>query len=28
MTHSGSCFLKSAWASVGGYRAKPEDRLV
>jgi glycosyltransferase involved in cell wall biosynthesis len=24
MTHSGSCFLKVAWAAVGGYRRKAE----
>ncbi|HIJ87345.1 MAG TPA: glycosyltransferase [Desulfuromonadales bacterium] len=28
MTHSGSCFLKSAWETVGGYYADKSKRLV
>lgn len=28
MTHSGSCFLKSAWAIVGGYRPIKSERVV
>jgi len=28
MTHSGSCFLKSAWAVVGGYRPDKSERIV
>jgi glycosyltransferase involved in cell wall biosynthesis len=28
MTHSGSCFLKSAWEAVGGYRPDKRQRLV
>jgi glycosyltransferase involved in cell wall biosynthesis len=28
MTHSGSCFLKTAWEAVGGYRVAKEQRVV
>ena len=28
MTHSGSCFLKSAWKMVGGYYSDKRERLV
>ncbi len=28
MTHSASCFLKAAWAAVGGYRVVKEERIV
>jgi GT2 family glycosyltransferase len=28
MTHSGSCFLKSAWQTVGGYLPKGRKRVV
>lgn len=28
MTHSGSCFLRVAWASVGGYLPDKQERLV
>ncbi len=28
MTHSGSCFLRAAWAAVGGYRVAKEERVV
>jgi glycosyltransferase involved in cell wall biosynthesis len=28
MTHSASCFLKSAWQAVGGYRSVKKQRVV
>ena len=28
MTHSGSCFWKTAWEAVGGYSVAKEDRVV
>jgi hypothetical protein len=28
MTHSGSCFWKTAWEAVGGYSVAKEDRMV